>query len=483
MRRKSIAVFAALVVTAVGVASSASASPLLGTTGLNSKDSAGIQADSASQFSAISTDGRYVTYDSGATNLAPGDTNSYKDVFLFDTVTALTTRISVDSVGTQATGASEDPAISGDGRYITFTSRASNLVATDTNVADDVFLHDTVTAATTRISVDSVGTEGNGLSSGAKISADGRYITYSSRATNLVAGDTNAAGDVFLYDTTTAITTRVSVSSAAVEGNGYSYGQAISDDGHYITYNSAATNLVAGDTNAADDVFLYDRIAGTTTRVSVSSAAVQSNGDSAVPQISGNGRYISYESIATNLVAGDTNAFRDIFLYDTATAVTSRISVDSAGAQANLTSLAPQLSDDGRYITYFSDATTLVAGDTNGFRDVFLYDRTTAVTSRISVDDTGVQGNGTSVAPVISGDGRYVAYNSEASNLVAGDANGFRDIFRYQLPAAPAGPVVTKPALAVTGVSPAVPVTIGGLLVLMGLGVFALSLYRRRRAA
>jgi tricorn protease-like protein len=474
LRRNFIGVVAVLAVTVFGVAGSAVASAPLGTTRI-SVDSGGTQVTGPSNSTAISADARFIAYSSQAPDLVTGDTNNVEDVFLYDTTTAETTRISVDSGGTQANDASYSPAISADGRYITYLSDATNLVANDTNAATDVFLYDTTTSVTTRISVDSIGTQANNKSDSPEISADGRYITYPSLASNLVTGDTNAATDVFLLDTTTAATTRISVDSGGIQANDESYSARISADGHYVTYSSKATNLIANDTNGYGDVFLYDLATAATARISVDSAGTQANAESYNSRISADGRYITYSSNATNLVTGDTNGYGDVFLYDSTTAATTRINVGNGGTQANGTSFSPAISADGRYIAYYSYATNLVAGDTNGAADIFLYGTTTAATTRISVDGAGAQANGDSYDPAISADGRYITYLSNASNLVAGDTNDFTDVFVYQLPA----PL----ALASTGVNPTVPLGISILLVLVGLGVVAVGFYRRRQAA
>ena len=235
-------------------------------------------------------------------------------MFVHDTVTGTTTRVSVDSTGTQANSSSIDPAISADGRYIAFESSASNLVPGDTNSDVDVFVHDTVTGTTTRVSVDSTGTQANSQSFDPAISADGRHITFGSNATNLVPGDTNGRTDVFVHDAVTGTTTRVSVDSTGTQANSSSFDPAISADGRHITFESSASNLVPGDTNISPDVFVHDTLTGTTTRVSVDSTGTQANGNSFEPAISADGRHIAFESFASNLVPGDTNSTTDVFV-------------------------------------------------------------------------------------------------------------------------------------------------------------------------
>lgn len=385
----------------------------------------------------ISDDGRYVAFDSESSTLVPGDTNNQTDVFLRDLNTGTTTRISKASDGTQANGGAETPAISGDGRYIAYYSGASNLVSGDTDGHGDIFVHDRVGGATTRISVASDGTQANSSAEfyDVSISGDGRYVAYSSEASNLVTGDTNNWNDVFVRDRVAGTTARVSVASDGTEANHRSFGPAISGDGRYITYYSEASNLVSGDTNGRPDVFIYDQAAGTTDRLSVASDGTQGDGLSINAEISADGRYVVYASKASNLVPGDTNNWNDVFVRDRSSNTTTRVSVSSDGIQSDKDDYyQPSISSDGRYITYESEASNLVPGDTNNWSDVFLYDRTVGTTTRISTGIHGAQPNEKSSSPVINGDGRYIAYDSYASNLVPGDTNHAWDIFLWRRP-------------------------------------------------
>jgi Tol biopolymer transport system component len=462
-----------------------------------SVDSAGNQGNGDSWNTAISADGRYVAFMSGASNLVPGDTNGQLDVFVHDRGTGATSRVSVDSSGNQANAESGTPfmsaAISADGRYVAFYSGATNLVPGDTNNTSDIFVHDRETGVTERVSVDSAGVQGNSASGQfAAISGDGRFVAFDSDATNLVAGDTNGVGDVFVHDRQTGVTQRVSVDSAGNQGNGYSYdATAISADGRFVGFKSQATNLVPGDTNGAEDIFVHDRQTGVTQRVSVDSAGNQGNGWSEGPAISADGRYVAFYSLATNLVPGDTNGQWDVFVHDRQTGVTQRVSVDSAGNQGNGGSMHTAISADGRYVAFMSSATNLVPGDTNGAEDIFVHDRQTGVTQRVSVDSAGNQGNDVaSVVQIgISADGRYVAFSSNATNLVPDDTNGCQDVFVHDRGVAAVGGIVElqreRPALQARHADSSAP-NYPALAALAALGLAALTAgawYARRRRA
>jgi Tol biopolymer transport system component len=401
---------------------------------------AGAQGDGSSQYPVVSADGRFVAFGSAADNLVAGDTNKHYDVFVRDRQTGSTERVSISTAGAQGDGDSASPAISADGRFVAFQSAATNLVPGDTNGHFDVFVRDRLTGNTERVSVSSSGAQADGNSGFAAISGDGRFVAFSSAATNLVPGDTNNHWDVFVRDRLTGNTERINLSTAGAQGDGDSLypAPAISADGRFVAFSSAATNLVPGDTNGLRDVFVRDRQTGSTERVSVSSAGAQGDAISYAQAISGDGRFVAFASTATNLVPGDTNGHYDVFVRDRQTGSTERVSLSSAGAQGDEDSLFPSISADGRFVAYLSAATNLVADDTNGggtalSHDVFLRDRQTGSTERISVSAPGAQSNGNSIYPIISGDGHFVAYFSSADNLVPGDTNKFDDVFVVEL--------------------------------------------------
>jgi archaellum component FlaF (FlaF/FlaG flagellin family) len=377
----------------------------------------------------ISATGRYVAFTSYASNLVAGDTNQSPDVFVRDRRTGTTSRVSVSSTGAQGNGSSDDTAISADGRYVAFRSTASNLVPDPGLDTTHVYVRDRRTGTTSRVSVSSSGVAADSQSLGPDISGDGRYVTFASYGSNLVPGDTNSVADAFVRDRRTGTTTRISVSSTGVEADNVSVGPVISADGRHIAFYSNATNLVPGDTNAGTDVFVHDRRTGAISRVSVSSTRAQANGyGSYFPAISANGRYVTFLSVATNLVPGDTNETLDIFVRDRWRNTTSRVSLATTGAETNDSSWDPSISGNGRYVTFTSYATTLVPRDTNELVDLFIRDRWTNTTSRVNVTALGRQANGDTADHTISTDGRYIAFSTGASNLAPGDTNNQVDV-------------------------------------------------------
>ncbi|MCU1500694.1 MAG: WD40-like Beta Propeller Repeat, partial [Ilumatobacteraceae bacterium] len=393
---------------------------------------AGVGGDSSAP--AISADGRFVAFESTASNLVDADTNGLRDIFVHDLQTNTTTRVDVSSAGQESAGGdSIAPSISAEGRYVVFHSSATNLVPDDTNGKFDVFVHDMVTGSTTRVSLGVGGAQGDNNSTFGRISGNGRYVAFMSSADDLVPDDTNTAFDVFVRDLAGGTTTRVSVATGGAQATGDTGSAlpAISFDGRFVAFESTTTNLVPGDTNARSDVFVRDTIALSTTRVSVGPGGIQENGGATNAAVSDDGRFVGFESDASNLVAADTNGLVDVFLRDTLTASTIRASVSNAGNQAAGSSFSAAISDDGRLVAFHSLAPNLVANDGNGIvADVFVRDVVAGTTKAISVaSDGSTATGGNSLFPSLTADGRYVAYQSDATNIVADDVNGVTDIY------------------------------------------------------
>jgi len=374
--------------------------------------------------------GRFVAFESGASNLVRRDTNGVSDIFLHDRGTGKTFRVSVGGRHRQANGPSHSSGVSPNGRFIVFESFASNLVKGDTNGTWDVFLRDRAKKKTYRISVNSSGHQGNGPSADPVVTPNGRFVSYESSASNLVSNDTNGAvTDVFVRDRRSRLTKLVSVSSRGAHGNGSSSDPAISATGRYIAFDAVASNLVPGDTAGETDILLRDMAAGKTTRMSVNSKGVQGNAGSYSVSITPDGRYVAFESFSDNLAGDDANHVADVFLRDRATRRTYRISVSSSERVGNGYSSDPAISNNGRYVAFESAATNFVANDTNAHVDVFVRDRATGITRCVSLTPHAHVGNAAASDPAMSADGKFIAFEAEASNLVRGDTNGKTDVF------------------------------------------------------
>jgi TolB protein len=392
----------------------------------------GRQADDAVNAGDLSGDGRYVVFESGATTLVPGDTNGVFDIFLRDRRAGTTTRLTVAPGGRQTDGDSFAPVISTDGRFVAFASTATNLVPGPAGESD-VYLLDRRTGKLDRISETPAGTPGDGWSSGASISGDGRYVTFETSAANLLPG--KGTGNVALYDRRTGRLSTVNVEDGgdglATEG---SYWASISDNGRFVAYVSGEPDMVPADTNGVRDVFVRDLVRGTTVRASSTATGGQTTEPALGPDVTDDGRFVTFWSEDATLVPGDTNGGADAFLRDLRAGTTRALSATAAGVIGDSTSSDPRITPDGRYATYSGAAGNLVAGDVNQADDVFVTDLRTGTTILASRRTGGAQADSFSFNPRLTPDGRYVVYGSWATDLVRGDTNDQTDLFVTRLP-------------------------------------------------
>jgi Tol biopolymer transport system component len=401
----------------------------------------GLQSDSGIETAiAMSANGRIVAFSTFATNLAPDNQAfNFQDLFVRDRIAGTTEVVSLNSNEVQSNGISIEPSVSADGRYIAFTSDATNLVPGDTNQCffslldesfqpgdcPDVFVRDRVTGVTERVSVGSNGQEGNDISSVPVISGDGRYVFFISQASNFFPGDSPVSAELFVRDRQTGTTDRILKPAALGD-------YAITPDARYIAY------LGTGDGGYA--VFVYDRQTRTNELVSVPLPGKRLDGQSTSPAISADGRYVAFSSYATVLVSGDTNRKADVFVRDRVARTTERVSMSSLGAQANGDSFSfpfpdsVAISADGRFVGFSSSASNLVPGDTNTCAvqyyysfsspgqcpDIFVRDRQEGTTTRVNVNNAGGQATNASFRPLMSSDGTVITFLSLATNLSSG---------------------------------------------------------------
>ena len=460
-----------------------------------------VEGNGDSAWPSISDDGRYVAFESVATNLVASDTNGQSDVFVRDFLLAVTDRASVSSVLGQAKGASNRPSMAADGRAVAFSSTANDLVPFDWNAKRDIFVRDRIERRTyiasrttfggvaengdsdnpslagdgltvafdslannlvtnpddsnglsdvflrriysmpERVSADTLGVQGSTDANRAAVSRDGRFVAFHTRHA-FDPNDTNNDGDVYVRDRYNDSLERVSISNTGAEPNGGSRFAAMSGDGRYVAFVSSATNLITEtvDDNGQTDIYIRDRLAGRTYLVSQNNAGeIARGGPSRFPAISDSGRFVAFQSAANNLVPGDTNNQWDIFLRDLVLGTTIRISVKSDGSECKQgpfpASTRPAISTGGGFVVFHSwckdlvDSSSPGGADTNNVADVYLRDWMNSITERVSLTNTGGQADGPSQFPTISSNGRYIAFHSTATNLVGGDTNGKRDVF------------------------------------------------------
>ncbi len=384
---------------------------------------------------AISADGRYVVFHSWAANLVAGDLNGFVDVFRHDRVTGTTVRVSASDIGGDASGESMNPSISADGRYVAFASTAADVVSGDGNSTWDVFVRDMDLGVTVRVSVSSTGGDPDGDSNRPSISADGSLVVFSSTATNLVPGFATSNVDIYLRDLDAHETTLVSVARDGGSSEANSWRARISPDGSTVSFASGANNLVAGDGGAVD-VFLRSLTLGQTIRISVNTAGGDPDGRSGPVSLSHDGRVAAFWSRASDLVPDDTNGQDDIFVWDADVGVLERINLADDGSQAvGGGSRNTAVSGDGRFVVYMSDAENLVPEDSNGWGDIFAYDRKTETVELLSFSRARDQGDGFSRLPSITPNGNTVVFESIAGNFDTGDDNGLLDIYVAHGPA------------------------------------------------
>jgi len=389
---------------------------------------AGVDADRDCNSPSISAEGRFVAFDT-TDKLESPDTNSNRDVYLRDTVAGTLVVVSRATTGKVGSRTSQKSCVSAGGLFVHFESDATDLITGDTNAASDIYRRDVAASVTTRVSVSSAGAQGNGGSANASASADGAFVVFDSLASNLVTGDANGAADVFLRDVAAGTTVRISVKSDGGEANGRSLDPSVSADGNLVVFKTYATNLATNDNNGFADIYLRDRAAGTTRRLSLSTTGGNPTNDCFDPVISADGRFVAFSSYSDNLVVGDNNGIHDVFVVDVATGVIERASLNTDGYESGGQSGGASLSDDGRFVGFTSWGPNLAEGDWNNQPDFFVRDRQMAMTSWLSIGDVIKTGKWDHEAGAVCGDGSRAVFNS-ANPLVATDLDAaHQDVF------------------------------------------------------
>lgn len=390
------------------------------------------EGDGASETPVVSLDGDKIAFASEATNLVADDTNGVADVFLRDRTSLTLERVSVSTAEVEADGASGSVSMSSDGRYVAFVSSATNLVLSDDNSAADCFLRDTETRTTVRVNLDENGNSADAACANPTVSDDGNLVVFESAATDLVDENLNGRVNVFLRNIGAGTTTLVSLRHNGQYADGDNTNPVISADGTVVLFESVAPSMTTDDdTGAVKDLFAFTLAESSLRLVSRAEGALgaKGNADSALPSIDASGRYVAFQSLATNLVATDLNGVGDCFLRDLTTNVISRINVDADGVESSGSCTHPVISSDAEYLSFLSDGNDLVAGDTNGVTDAFARPRERQDIFLISRGFGDTDSNAAAASPAISGEGDYVAWSSDASNLVATDTNGVSDVF------------------------------------------------------
>jgi Tol biopolymer transport system component len=379
--------------------------------------------NAAASRPAISADGRYVAFQTIANNVVFGDTNDADDVFVYDRGTGTIQRVSVNSAGAQAPQGGTEAALSGDGRFVAFTSSASNLAPNDQNNVADVFLRDLVLGTTERVSVGTGGYEGNSSSGKAVLSFDGRFVAFESRSTNFDLTDMSFDTDVFVRDRLLDTTTRV---SADALGNGNAATPSLSSDGRFVAFASVIA-LDPADTNNKIDVYVRDTSTNALYPVSAT-PTVFGNDDSTAPSISADGSRVAFASRSTNL-AGSTAAHAQVFLKDFTAGTLAIVSRTSTGVLADADCSTPSVSSDGEQVVFTSLAHNLAPLTPAVAKNVFARNLSAATTVPISATDGGVLANAASDTGVAAADGLVVAFVSIATNLIPQDTSPIQDIF------------------------------------------------------
>jgi Tol biopolymer transport system component len=384
-----------------------------------------------SRRASFSADGKKLVFQSRATNLTDQPTKDRTQIYMADLETGKLDLVSLTSQNEPSNGDAVFASLSADGSKLVFCSESSSLVPGDTNSFEDIYLRDLETGSIERVSVSSHGLQGNSASLRPSISHDASTLAFASRAKNLVPDDTSYRQDIFVRDLESKTTRRINLGPDGEEANGYSDNPQISGNGRFVVYNSMASNLVSGDTNGFQDIFLSDLKTGRTERVNVGPNHEQANGKTYEASVSDNGRYVAFYSYADNLVEHDNNDHLDVFVRDRLLETTERVSLDHRGQEIDGASYWAKISGDGTAVAFVSSAKGITEKEGYGYNDVFVRDRDLKTTTKVSVGSRGARSKASSTEPSLSSDGKNVAFTSWASNLVNESNRTRADVFLH----------------------------------------------------
>jgi Tol biopolymer transport system component len=400
---------------------------------LASTSSGGTKGTAGSFRPAVSADGSKVAFYSVASNLDPADPDGIQDVYVKDLASGTLALASTSSDGIKGNAQSFDPSISADGTKIAFITLASNLDPSDTDILQDVYVKDLVSGSLTLASSSSDGTKADNHSFGPSLSADGTKVAFSSGASNLHPGDSDAVEDVYVKDLVSGALTLASTRSDGGKGNQHSVEASLSADGTRVAFGSFAANLDPSDTDPLSDVYVKDLVSGMLSLASTSSGGTKGAHPSTEPSISGDGSKVAFQSQALNLVPGDFNESLDVFVKDLVSGTLTLASMRADTHTGNSHSQMPSLSADGTKVAFDTLASNLDPNDPDHGLDVYVKDLVSGTLTLASTSSSGAKGNLSSIEASLSANGSKVAFQSQASNLAPGDSDTSTDIYVKEL--------------------------------------------------
>ena len=402
-------------------------------TALVSKDSNAVVGNDVSAQSAIDAVGRYIVFESEATNLASAFTTlNRRHIYRKDTVSGEVVLVSSDAAGLEANNDSASPRVSDDGRYVVFESLATNLSSIATGGTLQIYLKDLTDGSVDLVS-SVAGIVANNSSENPDVSTDGRYVVFESLATNLTALDTVGASQIYRKDMSNATIAMISQNTTqSAGGSGDSNRPSMSADAQYIVFDSIAGSSIVADATTIRSVYWVDMMNPNATElISVDSNEIQGNGSSTNASISDDGNFVAFESEATNLVASGT-VLSDIYRRDRSAGETLLVSTADGSTSGNNNSVGASISGDGRFVAFVSAATNLVTETSLGLDDIFVRNFSTmpAVSlNKINLTQSGAEATDNSANASISANGRYVSFDSPF-NYDISDTNTINDVYR-----------------------------------------------------